>query len=46
MIEAIVIVTGAAKLTSWLFALVDLIEKPKRKAPCINADQSQMQEAS
>lgn len=46
MMETVVMIIGVAKLTSWLFDLVDLIERPTKKAPCINADQSQMQEAS
>ena len=45
MMETLIIIAGAVQLTSWLFALVDMIEKPKRKAPCNTADQSTLQEA-
>lgn len=38
----IVTIAGAAYLTKMLFALVDRIEQPKRKAPYTHADQSKM----
>lgn len=31
MMEAVVIVAGACQLASWLFAVVDAIEAPKKK---------------